>query len=224
MPRSQCNKCKPVINALRTDNFSHKQKIILLQEENHVLRKKLLFYEELDDTYHNIYSSSLLPDDLRVSNFKEYISGLLENIPILGYILHLFLSISHKKKARAKATPPHWKLWSYFFQAYILEVFLRARSPKTVHRTTLLLSAYMLLGNVSENCWKLLQRLKILVGKKYLEDWIIKQVKYLRSRCTMLVYVFDNCDILLHVTNVRREHRSKMLHLLTRYTFIRNLF
>jgi hypothetical protein len=179
MPGSQCIKCKPYITTLVTDNYCYRQQITSLKEDINILRKKLSYYETANVEYEDITSDTISPDMLRISSFKFYVLGLISKIPILGYILNLFLSASHKRKLHAGSTLPHWMLWTYFYQSFIVDIFLRARSPKTIHRTTLLLSAYMLLGNMSEPCWRLLQRLKILVSKKYLETWITSQVNTL---------------------------------------------
>lgn len=215
MPSSNCIKCKPYISSLLGDINKHQSTITQLKEDINQLNKKLKYYES-DNIYADISSDNTSRHNLRMDSFKSYLSSWIIKIPLLGYILGLFLSTSHKRKLKATNSPPHWKKWSYFYQSFIVEVFLRAHSPKTVHRTTLLLSAYMLLGNMSNSCWNLLQKMKILVSKKYLEQWITSHVKKLKSRDSFLIYVFDNCDIKLHVTHVRREHRTKMLHLLTR--------
>ena len=109
--------------------------------------------------------------------------------------MSLFLSASHKTKQNERNTNEKWKTWSLFYQSWIADTFLKSRAPKSIRRTTLLISAYLLLGNVSEPCWRLLQRLKIVVSKQVVEDWTKSNNKAIVSNDSMLIYVFDNCDI-----------------------------
>jgi len=64
----------------------------------------------------------------------------------------------------------------------------------------MLVSTYMLLGNISEPCWRLLQRLKIVVAKDTVEKWVKQHTKELKSTETVLWFVFDNCNFYLNTT------------------------
>lgn len=80
------------------------------------------------------------------------------------------------------------------------------------------LSAYFLLANISEPCWRLLLRLKIIASKEVVEKWVRKHIKSISSsKNSVLVYVFDNCSFSLHVTHVRSDHRSSYIHVLNRF-------
>lgn len=157
------------------------------------------------------------PAELQISALGSYIQETKRTYPILPFILALFLSKSHQRKAKATNTALGWHLWSNFYQSFIMDMFLRSRQPKAVRLTTLLLSIYLLLGNISDSCWRLLQRLKLVTSKEYVEEYIKSHKKTVQSENSFLMYVFDNCDWNQHVTNVRSEHRSKMMHIVSRY-------
>ena len=129
----------------------------------------------------------------------------------------MFLSAKHKRKLKSKSTHPKWINWSYFYQAWILDTFMRSRSPKTVKKTTLLVSSYMILCNVSEPCWRLLQRLKIVVSKQTVEGWISKHNKQLEYDDSLLFMVFDNCNFRLNVTKRRSDHKSEYLNIINQF-------
>ena len=160
------------------------------------------------------------PDELIVSNLDKYTKSLLEHLLLLVSAFSLMLSASFRRKERASATHSKWISWAFLYKAFLADVVLRARLPKTVGRTNLLLGAFMILGSLSEPCWRLLQRLRILPSKQYVETWLKSYSKNLRSETSFLIYVFDNCDLKKHVTHVRTEHRTEMIHLINRYIYI----
>ena len=96
-------------------------------------------------------------------------------------------------------------------------MWLRARAPKTIGRTTLFLSAYFLLANVSEPCWRLLERLKIVCSKKYIEKWVRSAVKTVQSSSSVVLMSYDNCDIWKPVGHVTSTNRSSMLSFIVQF-------
>ena len=98
-----------------------------------------------------------------------------------------------------------------------MDMFLRSRQPKAVLHTTVLLSVFLLLTGISESGWRLLQRLKLVATKETIAAYIRQYRKSLELNNSFLVFGFDNCDFKKHVTNVRSDHRTEMLHIVTRY-------
>lgn len=88
-------------------------------------------------------------------------------------------------------------------------MFMHAWDPKQIRRTTLFLSCYMTLCNISTPCWNLLQRLKILCSKEKVEEWINKQTKKVKSADLVLFFIMDNCNFYLHVTKRTSMHASR---------------
>jgi hypothetical protein len=177
---------------------------------------------ELEHAYdeqglHTLPSDNPAPEDIRIKSFPRYVSGLVQCFPVIAMILALFISKSHKRKEKAHNTKTKWLTWAGLYRAFIVDVFIRACAAKTVCRTNLLLGTYMLLGGVSEPCWRLFQRVRILPSKLFVENWIKSHTKTLLSHNSFLFYVLDNCDISQHVTHVRRGRRTTMLHLINRY-------
>ena len=141
-----------------------------------------------------------------------------KHILTAGTIINFLLSVSHKRKLRASATHQKWINWSYFYQSWLVDVFFRTRSPKSVHRTTLLLSAYLLLGTVPISCWKLLQRLKLITTKETIEHWVRSNKKELSpSKSSFLIHVFDNCEIWLYKRAIRSGNHTEIMHIISRY-------
>jgi len=101
--------------------------------------------------------------------FQTYVEKIKKLAPFLTVLINLFVSTSAKRKAQATDTNPKWKIWAFFFQAWLLDMFCRSRMPKQVRRTTLLVSAYMLLCNISDPAWRFLQRLRIVISKEAVE-------------------------------------------------------
>lgn len=147
---------------------------------------------------------------------QQYLSDLKEQYPgvyflfehftnhytVIKTLLAGYTTQNSQRKYNAKNTNPKWRTWFNFYQCWIADSFLRAKSPKAIRQTTLLVSGYMLLGNVSEPCWRVLQRLKIVVSKEVVEKWIKQHPKDVSSTDSFLIYTFDNCDfkvvIVLH--------------------------
>lgn len=114
---------------------------------------------------------------------------MCDKFPILLMILNLFVSPTHQRKAKSKHKHWKWKAWSDLYQSWIIDVFLRGRAPKMVLKTTLLFSAYLLLGNINDTCWKFLQRFRLVCTKETVESWIGQFSKQLKSDNSVLFYV-----------------------------------
>ena len=138
--------------------------------------------------------------------------------PLLTTILNLFIPPSHTRKYRSPATHEKWRIWAVFYQSWIVDTFLRSRAPKSIMRTTMILSVYFLLANLSEPCWRLLMRLKIIFSKATVEKWIKLHPKTVSTSAdSVLVFVFDNCSFRLHVAHTRSDHRSSFIHVINQY-------
>jgi hypothetical protein len=197
-----CKKCTPLFEE-KFDRFKDAdRKLTELEGYINILEQERdeykAFYNKHQKTHQFEYEGDgdpIEPEHLRFSSFTVYLENLLIRFPILAFIFGLFLSKNHVKKMNDPSTNPKWSIWSIFYRSWIADVLLRAQSSKTVRRTSLLLSAYMLLGNISEPCWRLLSRLRVLVSKNTLEKWVEANPKSVQSDSSFLFYVFDNCDM-----------------------------
>ena len=214
-----CKNCKPHIQQLLRANSELRAEVAKLQVANEELEKKCEMFSYQQGLWEEVNSDYISPDTLSLKYFAHYLATTILKYPIVGIILNLFISNSHRRKEKAKDTNPKWHMWSDFYQSWIADMFLRSRAPKSIRRSTLLISTYLLLGNVSQPCWRLLQRLKIVVSKEVVEKWIKSIKKQLRSTHSFLFHVVDNCDMKLHVSRVRSTHRTEMKHLISRYNF-----
>lgn len=203
MPRkAPCHACKLYRNEakhLEIQVRTLKQQLYEVQCERDTFKSQWELQQlTLSVDYNEIQSNYVEGSKLRLQEFQTYLIEVKQQFPIIGYVCDLFLSQSHKDKLQNSSTNPKWKLWSALYQSWIADTFLRARSPKTVHRTTLFVSSFLLLGNISEPCWRLLQRLRIVVSKETTERWIREEsAKPLLSNSSTLIHVFDNCDFLV---------------------------
>lgn len=156
------------------------------------------------------------PAQLRVAYMKEYLLRCIQQVPILAVLLAIFLSQTHQRKVKSSSTKPQWLSWASFYQAFLVDVFMRARQAKAVRLTTMLISVFLLLTGISESGWRLLQRLRIVAAKESVEAFVRGSSTNTIENDTFLMYVFDNCDFKRHVTNVRTSHRTEMMHVVTR--------
>ena len=152
-----CNSCTPYIQQLLRANSHLRAEVAQLKVLNETIQAKCDNMSNQHDLWEQITSDYIDSSTLSLYHFAQYLTDIILQFPIIGMIINLFISDSHKRKERAHDTNPKWLLWSSFYQSWIADVFLRSRSPKSVRRTTLLVSAFLLLGNVSQPCWRLLQ-------------------------------------------------------------------
>ena len=146
--------------------------------------------------------------------FKQYLQKLLSLFSVVSIILEIFISKSYNRKYKAYKTDSKWLLWSDFYKSWIIDTFFRSRVPKSMRNTTLLISAMMLLGNIPESCWRILQRLKVVSCKKTIEKWMRSHPKEVQSSDSILFFVLNNCNFRLNVTNVRSNHKSSYLNII----------
>ena len=165
----------------------------------------------------DIQSDSCMPEELQMGRFAQYLSNLLLRYPILTIILEFFIPASHKRKQHAKSTKQSWLHWSAFYQSFIVDVFMRSRSPKSIFRTNIALSAYLVLVKIPNSAWDLLQRLRILVSRDTIKNWMKSNTKEVESDSSTLLYSFDNCAIHLHKTHTRSTNHSKFMHLISHF-------
>ena len=221
----RCVTCEPIIRKLEVDNSDLHAKLKRSQRENvqwkaraKELREKLQRYEqEREFDYAAVENDYCDPDELQVPSFNSYLEVLKNQFPVLQLLLALFIPYSHNRKYNSKAVHTKWKEWSDFYKCFISDMFIRARNPKRVRRSTLMLSVYFLLTNVSEPTWRLLERLRIVHAKQTVEKWVRSYTKELSFEHSTLFFSFDNCDFRQHVTHTRSEHRSTYLHIITQY-------
>ena len=143
--------------------------------------------------------------------------------PVLAFLLALFLSSSHKQKERATSTSSQWKTCTVFYKCFLLDTFLRARQAKAIRPTTVIVTVLMLMFNINESCWRLLQRLRIVCSKKTIENYVRSSQKKITGADNLLIYTYDNCDFKKHVTNVWSTHRTSMIHVISRCVLLQLL-
>lgn len=149
--------------------------------------------------------------------FAGYLKKIITLVPFYGLLLDLFTSTSHQRNDADKRKHEKWKTWSAFYKCWIIDVFARARAPKSVRRTILFISIYLLLGNISQPCWNLLKRLRLVMSKEVLERWVLRWDKSVQSSTSVLFFVFDNCNFHLHATRVRTDNRSRYLNIIVQF-------
>jgi hypothetical protein len=110
-----------------------------------------------------------------------------------------------------------WLHWAFFYKIFICEMLLRTKQAKAVLRLPILIALIFLYSKVPEPVWRLLQKLRIVCSRKTLEDWVKNQPPLKISDENVILFSFDNLDFHKHVTNVRSNHKSKMLHICTRF-------
>ena len=218
------NSLQKQVSELQTKcvELSRKNEFISLQaaelkEHCCELERKVKQMEEHSIPWEDVHSEYIQPGLLTLDCMGQYLLELVANFPIIGIIVNLFLSNSHKRKYNANTTHPKWKIWSEFYKCWLADLFLHSRSPKTVRRMTLLFSAYMLLCNVSKPAWRLMQRLHLVTSKEVLEKWLRCYKKLLLYSDSLLMYVIDNCEVKVHVTYVRPDHKNSIIHLISRF-------
>lgn len=199
------------VSVLKSDIQILNQKLSKLQGQ--VLKTHhidMYAYEEIDSDYCD-------PKLLRMSSMNEYIQQMNEKFPLTNQVLELWTTPSHKRKYSSNNVTSNWKLWSDFYRSFICDSFLKSRNPKSVRRTQILIGIHLLLANVPESTWRLLERLRIVTSKEVIEKWVKLNSEITVSDSCALFFSFDNCDFKKHVTHVRKEHRTLMLHIITQY-------
>ena len=225
MQANGCARCKPIIRSKsiiigKLNSDIEDQKTRILQLEKDCLYWKNLYENangrgEFD--FSDVHSQYCEPAQLIIPAFGNYLENLISVHPILSSVLNLFTSGSHARKYVANSTHTQWIHWSDWYRSFLCDMFLRSRAPKSIFRTNMMLSVYFLLTNLSEPCWRVLERLRILVARQTVEAWVKNQTKQLKFENSVLILSFDNCDFKKHVTHVRSDHRTTMLHVITQF-------
>jgi hypothetical protein len=96
-------------------------------------------------------------------------------------------------------------------------MFLSARAPKSIRKSNLTLSAFFLVMNLPDPAWKLLQRLKIIVSKETIKQWVLLCRKKIEFDDFVLFYSLDNCDIHKHITHTCSGNKLTYIHLISHY-------
>jgi hypothetical protein len=205
------------INILTSQLVSTERTCEMWKEKCEMLEKKIEQLENPDFDFFTVESEYSEPMELEIGAFHSYFNKLLENFPILSLFMHLATFMTHLHKLNASSTSFKWISWSYFYRSFLADMFLRARAPKTVRRTTLLLSIYFLLTNLSESSWRLLERLRIIVSKATVEKWVNMYSKFEISEELMLLFSLDNCDFFKHRTHPQINLRSTFYHIITSF-------
>ena len=156
-------------------------------------------------------------NDLIVTKFSNYFDNLQQKYPILCLVLAILLSLHHKRKANSNHTSSQWKNWSALYKSFIFDVVLRSKNSKSTLRTPMLLGLICIYGNVSESVWHVLRILRIVSSRQTVQNWIKDQQVQPISDENVVLFSFDNCDFYRHVTNVRLNNRSIMIHTCTQY-------
>jgi hypothetical protein len=190
------------INILTSQLLNTEKECEMWKNKCGELEKKVGEMENPEFDFTTVHSDYCEAEELEIGAFPSYFNKLMETFPILSLIMHLATSLTHTRKLKASSTSFQWISWSFLYRSFLADMFIRARAPKTIRRTTLLLSIYFLLTNLSESSWRLLQRLRIVVSKAAVEKWVEMHSKFDISEELMLILSFDNCDFFKHVAHV----------------------
>jgi hypothetical protein len=197
VPCNNCNKSKMNEKALQETLAAaqHENNTLLCElskKSKEVEEWKERYFELVNNgsfNYYQVFSNSSDPELLEIPAYSTYFTLLLQKFPILQIILQFFTSKSHIRKLNASATHFSWIHWSNFYRSFIADTFLRAKAPKTIQKSNWTLSAYFLLANMSGPCWKVLQRLKIVVSKEKFKQWVLQHEKKIEFENSVLIYI-----------------------------------
>lgn len=175
--------------------------------------------KQIGESFHGgtVTGEEFAASDLIVTNFDTYHNSLLQKYPVLESIAANTLSITHHRKAKAADTSLQWHQWAALYKTFILEVILRSKNAKATFRTPILLGLLCIYGNVSDSVWHVLRMLRIVCSRSTIEKWIRSQPITTVSSDNVTLLSFDNCDFYRHVTNVRTDNRSTMIHTCTMF-------
>ena len=218
-----------------------RRKYTLLEHEHQLLQKKFTFevecaqnerdewekkYCEVESVVEGSFSRSQYidsdvppPQQLTIDNFGKYYQDMLNKYPFLAFIMQFCLSLHHNRKENAADTTEEWLMSSDFYKSYLLDTILKSRNSKAVLRTQLFLGVYFYLVKVPEPAWRILERLRVLPSRQYVQDYLQSQPMIKLSDDLMIVFCFDNCDILMHVTHRHEINESSMFQMVTRLVF-----
>lgn len=218
-----CEQCLPAFDSLeKRIHDICTENAILKKENSFLLSKCATLRENLNNSLHttttndfasvSVISEEILPENLQVGNFGTYFEELVDNYPFLLFLTGFLFSLTHRRKENATNTPVEWLNWSSFYKSFICEMLLRTKQGKAVLRLPILIALVFLYTKVPEPAWRLMQKLKVVVSRHTLENWIKSQPPPIFSALKVLLFSFDNCDFYRHITNVRQNHRSTMIH------------
>ena len=221
--RPPCVDCDPFIQNLTRENTHLKYENAHLEEQLSEWKKSSFFWENKyknsaennNFNWLDVDSDYCTPEKLELSAFGNYLDDIVKKFPILQIILFFFTSASYTCKHKANTTKEEWIQWSDWYWSFICDMFLRARSLKSIRRSNLMISVYFLLTNMPEPIWRVLEHLRIVVSKQVVESWIKSHVKEIKSDESFLIVSFDNCSWNLHVTHTRTNNRSMFMHIIT---------
>ena len=162
----------------------------------------------------DVKSVVLSKEDLKITNFQNYYEKMLITYPATQTISDNFLSGTHKTKKKASSTNFKWKELSAFYKSFLVDVFLKSKNKIAVPKTHYYLGLFCWHAGCPEPIWKLFQRLRILPSKEIVEKWLKNLPPPQMEINSIKILALNNCDKKIHVSHVRKEHRSKMLHLI----------
>ena len=223
-----CSNCAVLEKAHSIEINDLQQKISTLEKNVLELHAVIANASNSDRSHHfeqaqlafngsSVNSEEFCASDITMDQFDGYFTHLLRKYPILAFFVQLLLSITHIHKAKASATSSQWKQWAALYKCFILEVVLRSKNAKATFRTPILLGLLCIYGNVSDSVWHVLRMLRIVCLRSTIEKWIRSQPITTVSSDNVTLLSFDNCDFYRHVTNVRTDNRSAMIHTCTMF-------
>ena len=157
--------------------------------------------------------------ELQVDNFDAYYNSMLEKYPVAARVMEAFFSKHFINKQHNSSTSDKWQQSASLYQSFMLDMFLKSKSSKSVLRTNLLLGVVLLHAEVPNIVWQILQRLRVLPARdtveKYLKNVPIHQPPLQNFKYCSL----DNCEIFIHTNSPTSFNKSNMLHLVSRLVF-----
>jgi hypothetical protein len=214
-------KHKLVISNLQETIKQLRKQVIILQDRSAALQHHVATFQqshtpEFAQSF-DVQSDSPTPQQLLVENLGNYYAEMLVKYPVLNELLRFFFSQHQQRKDNAADTSDKWRNAYTLYKCFIIDTFLKSKNKQAVLRTHYLLGTYFHLAKVSNSVWQVLMRLRIVPSRTVIANWVKSQPLHKIDPEKILLYSFDNCDIHQHVTHVRTEHRSTMLHLVTQF-------
>lgn len=137
----------------------------------------------------------------------------------MGCFLHAIIKhdTTTCRKSCAADTSAEWLQCNSMHEAFLVDSILKSKDKLANFRTQMLIGVQMWQSNVCEPVWRLLQRFRVVPCREKVANWLSEQPKQQLMQHSVKIFSFDNCDMKKHVTHVRSDHRTEMIHLIAGY-------
>ena len=167
-------------------------------------------FSQIDDEYCVI--SQLAPE-----NCRNYYEELQQKYPQLERVLQPWFSDHFRKKEKQLGVNSQWMHAQGFYKVLVADMYLKSKNSKAVLRTNLILGVALYNSKIPESAWKLLTRLRLVPTVAVVENYLHLRLKYQLSANAFPFILYDNLLFLKYVTQTSANHKSEMMHMVTRF-------